>query len=969
MRFITFNVALGLNNKVVALEHVMNDGENPDFIGLQEIGGCSFTESTMAGLLQRRKYNVFFLRRADNPNAGGVALLVRNHIHVEPYEWAAAVAFIAEGETVSVRVFPADNSAPFIVTSLYVHGSSTDTDGFRTLIRSMRPDQVLLTDANAQMPGSRPGAIIAAAYKERGIALRDFIIDSGAMYPTPAGPTRRQKVTLDGVTTYLETGTYNDHIVVGSDVAQRLASCDPESVPMYDIGCSDHSPLIWAAVFGATVGGAAAGRTGSYIAWHKVTTEHTEEYNRLFRKRVNEALEARDNGMLVLEGALSSASAKALPHTRPRDAKDGLYWTEAAAQRIAETVAKHGDAAQAVIAREYQQIRREKLAREAPVAPNAAAAWHFAGRIFGFKQRSHVRGRLAKADGGFTESPEQRVEELASHYAAAHADPPGTDAQQELADVAAKLPPPVPREQRQTDGKGRTLSATELRACISTFASGRCADRFGLRAEHLKMLDDDSLKLCVPFLDRCIFDAQLPNHWRDAVVTPVLKKKRDVTLCKSWRPISVTMLLCRLCEHVVLNRVQHAIETRGLRRGKSQFGFRRGVGTSLPLSGLAMFVRDGLQQQTNAPLWNAANEEERDSQPWGARINQTPVPREHFSLASSVDASDAYCHGVPAKAVQKLADVGLDDEARWIAKLLASRSLTVAEDGLKSESRQLDRGLPQGSVLGPLLWSLLIDDLIAELEEACSNPLPGCVVVPIIFADDINFVVRGPNPTSLVEMTNMLFAIVRKWADANGIPMSKIQAMWIVGDRARALGHQLAQGARRGHLQRSAPLHAELRADQAPRRDHRQRLQLQRPRQLADRGDRERAPHARGDVQHRQGGQARHPVPRHGPLAAAVRDRLVVPVRVGGRPRPHPVHPLRRVPHHHQLHEDIARADRLLRGGLPHVRRDRARRDRHDRRQAAPHVRRMRRPHDVAAVLRSGMGDAPVPRRRHPEPG
>jgi hypothetical protein len=87
--------------------------------------------------------------------------------------------------------------------------------------------------------------------------------------------------------------------------------------------------------------------------------------------------------------------------------------------------------------------------------------------------------------------------------------------------------------------------------------------------------------------------------------------------------------------------------------------------------------------------------------------------------------------------------------------------------------------VPQGSVLGPLLWSLVADDLIERCEAECRIVSPGCVAVPVVFADDINFAIRGFNPSSMVAKANRLMRIVNEWACENEIPMAKLQASWI----------------------------------------------------------------------------------------------------------------------------------------------------------------------------------------------
>ena len=338
-----------------------------------------------------------------------------------------------------------------------------------------------------------------------------------------------------------------------------------------------------------------------------------------------------------------------------------------------------------------------------------------------------------------------------------------------------------------TESRWCPVSVTELRACIAAFATGKCADPFGIRSEHLRLLDDATLALMIPFINRCLKRAVLPPHWLVSRVSPVPKRGRDLSEMRSWRPVSVTSLLCRLCETIVHNRVQHVIEHGGggipntpHRRGSAQFGFRRGVSTSLALSGLSMFAKDGLDQIANSVWWNAREAKDCVAH-HGSVGDQQRMNQPHVSLVTSIDGSDAFCRALPASIIRKLAGMGLPDEARWIAALLRGRSLQVKEGDATSTAHKLERGVPQGSVLGPLMWSLVVDDLIAELEQICKTPPPGCVAVPIVFADDINFAVRGFNPTSLVVFTNELLAAVRKWSIANGIPMAKLQATWITG--------------------------------------------------------------------------------------------------------------------------------------------------------------------------------------------
>ena len=764
----------------MALERLIQLTRRPRFIAVQEIGNADLCSLTLGAVLAARGYVAFQRHRIDDAGAksthDGAALLVRNDVSAQQWHWPEAERWSAHCESASARVTTSDGS--FIVTSLYVHGTSDDTVGFDTLLQSLRPDQLLAGDFNAQLQGSCSG-VIGQHYAARGRALERVIQEHGAMYPTPTGPTRCKRV-VDAAgrkVLQLDDGTINDHIVVGSEVFSRAVSADVDAVVVpVEEWPSDHLPLAWSADIGLR--GANNMKWCKRVEWHRVTPEHAAAFNAAVTRMLLQARKERRLDMFSVESALMRAGRSTLPHTRPRNRTDGLFWTDEARRRVALAAQQHGDGAHAELTKSYAAARRETLARNATITPDPTSCWAFVKKFAAFKKEFTLRPGLVVCGADGQPRPaifdeQERVEALGDTYAAVHANPCGVDAQADLAAVSALL--------RAQPCEWNVVGVTELQACIATLAPGKCDDFLGLRAEHLRLLTDATISQVLPFVNRCLASSTAPQHWRSALVSAVPKRNRDLTLPKSWRPVSVTAICCRLCETVVQHRVSHVVERPGNRLGQSQFGFRRGVSTALPLSGLSMFIKDGLRQEETFVPWDANDLAQRDSVQQGRNAGGQRLTRTHVTLLVSIDGSDAFCRALPAKAVRKLLDMGCVGEARWIAALLTDRTLVVKDGQYRSSERHLARGVPQGSILGLLLWSLVIDDLIAKCEEKCRAPIPGCIVVPIVFADDINFAVRGFNPSSMVAQANIMMEVVREWATENGVPMAKLQASWITG--------------------------------------------------------------------------------------------------------------------------------------------------------------------------------------------
>ena len=84
---------------------------------------------------------------------------------------------------------------------------------------------------------------------------------------------------------------------------------------------------------------------------------------------------------------------------------------------------------------------------------------------------------------------------------------------------------------------------------------------------------------------------------------------------------------------------------------------------------------------------------------------------------------------------------------------LSNRRQIVVVDGVKSETRDILAGVPQGSRLGPLLWILYVNDLCKNLESEV-----------LLFADDACLFATAKDPAQTAEIINRDLAKIHDWA-------------------------------------------------------------------------------------------------------------------------------------------------------------------------------------------------------------
>ena len=230
----------------------------------------------------------------------------------------------------------------------------------------------------------------------------------------------------------------------------------------------------------------------------------------------------------------------------------------------------------------------------------------------------------------------------------------------------------------------------------------------------------------------------IPRSWKKATIIP-LKKCGNSNEVSNLRPISLLPMQGKMLEKIIHNRLLLHLEGNNL-LDERQGGFRPNHSTIDAIVKFSETIYKG--------------------------INEGKI-----TVATYIDLKKAFDTVNHVILLQKLEKMGLNKfNITWIKNYLTDRSQATLANGVLSSERQITCGVPQGSVLGPLLFLIYVNDLGSVLSTSQH----------FLYADDTVILQSGDNISDIVELLQIDLNNYGSWCKANKLTINTKKSNYVI---------------------------------------------------------------------------------------------------------------------------------------------------------------------------------------------
>ena len=286
------------------------------------------------------------------------------------------------------------------------------------------------------------------------------------------------------------------------------------------------------------------------------------------------------------------------------------------------------------------------------------------------------------------------------------------------------------------------LTKSEILEATDLLMDKKTPDLNGISSNFLKQIIRTIINPIHHIFSLSLNSGIFPSQLKIAKVVPIFKSG-DKCNPDNYRPISLINTFSKILEKVVARRVSIFLNNSNL-LSKWQFGFRRDHSTTHPMIHFMNFITSSLNEKK-------------------------------YTIAIFCDLKKAFDTCNHKILLLKLAKYGINDtELKWFESYLSNRQQFVTIHEKSSRLLPIKLGVPQGSILGPLLFLIYINDLPIHTK-----------LFSLLFADDTTLLASHDNLTTLTDFVNSEFRRLCNFFRANGLVLHPEKTKFMIFSRSK----------------------------------------------------------------------------------------------------------------------------------------------------------------------------------------